>query len=165
MNAYAGSLLTEYLVRGSVDLSAMPESKFSRTPLDEPPLAPASQEHLDKIQKFKRETWEFRGLAPPMPISTLARVPIADELIYMIRTHQDLENNVVGHPLHLTSVYDEPGIVDFIFHGQIMGYRPRIEVVSRLKLPAMLVQLKAGLPAAQLGSDHLAIGARFQFKE
>ncbi|CAO3574917.1 unnamed protein product [Mortierella alpina] len=53
-------------------------------------------------------------------------------------------------------------IVDHIFYGQIGG-SPLMKLVSRLELPESLAQLKNGLPAAHLGSDHFALGAKFYF--
>ncbi|KAF9938987.1 Protein angel 2 [Mortierella alpina] len=185
-NAQAGSLLTDFVVRGSVDLSSMPEEKFSSRPLGRRRMGAVDEQHLEDVKTFKKKTWELRDLASPKPlefpmprcsqncslrqgdfvapvVSTFA--PKVDELRHMARTYKDLENEVVGHPLHMSSVYGAPNIPDFIFYGQLMGCRPRLELVARLELPKMLVQLKAGLPAAYLGSDHYAIGAKYRFKD
>ncbi|KAF9930856.1 hypothetical protein BGZ67_005596 [Mortierella alpina] len=181
MNAQAGSLFTEFVVRGSVDLSSMPQAEFSRKPLGQR-MCTVDQQHLEQVKAFKKETWELRDLASPKPIEfptpgwTLGQgdlaasvastfAPKVDELRHMVRTFKDLENDVVGHPLHMSSVYGAPNIPDFIFYGQLMGCSPRLELVARLELPNMLLDLKAALPAAYLGSDHLAIGAKYRFKD
>ncbi|KAF9274972.1 Protein angel 2 [Mortierella alpina] len=172
MNAFWGSLLIEYLLKGSVDLS----EDFSREPFGKP-SSMTTQRHRLRVKAFKKETWALRGLVPPKASAyppsprTLAApapstfAPKVEELRHMIKTHRDLEDDVVAHPLHLTSVYDVPNIPDFIFHGEIMGYSRRLELVARLVLPDMLLQLKSGLPAAHLGSDHLAIGAQYRFRD
>ncbi|KAG9325324.1 hypothetical protein KVV02_006964 [Mortierella alpina] len=185
MNAQAGSLVTEFVARGSVDLSSMPEAEFSRRPVGRRMRA-VDQQHLEQVKEFKKQTWELRDLASPKPlelprprctqnwtlnpedlaapvVSTFA--PKVDELRHMARTYKDMENDVVGHPLHMFSVYGAPNIPDFIFYGQLMGCSPRLELVARLELPRMLLELKAALPAAYLGSDHLAIGAKYRFKD
>ncbi|KAF9274497.1 hypothetical protein BGZ68_000635 [Mortierella alpina] len=185
MNALAGSLLMEYIVKGSVNLLAMPEEDFARVPLGRP-SSTVSERHRDRVKEFKKETWGLRdlvapgALAYPKAIRTRPRTsgqedlaapvattfaPKVDALRHMIKTHRDLEDDVVAHPLHLSSVYDVPSIPDFIFHGEIMGCSPRLELAARLVLPDLLLQLKSGLPAAHLGSDHLAIGAKYRFRD
>ncbi|KAF9963090.1 hypothetical protein BGZ70_007634 [Mortierella alpina] len=178
----------------SVDLSSRAEGSFSREPLRRNRRV-KDPEHLERIRTFKEETWELRDLAVPKagpqpkpwwtcapgpdfhprdlvtpggdlaaPV-TLAFVSKAEEFRHIIRTTLDLESDIVTHPLDLSSVYGVRKIPDFIFHGQLMGCGPSLELVARLELPDMLLQLKAGLPAAHLGSDHLAIGAQYRFKD
>ncbi|CAO3573766.1 unnamed protein product [Mortierella alpina] len=84
---------------------------------------------------------------------TLAFVPKADKLRHIIRTTLDLENDVVTHPLDLLSEYGVRKIPNFIFHSQLMGCRPRLDLVARLEFPDMLLQLKAALHAAHRGSQ------------
>ncbi|KAF9944904.1 hypothetical protein BGZ72_001854, partial [Mortierella alpina] len=136
MNAVAGSLITEFIVRGSVDLSTMPECEFSKEPLGRP-LSAITQTHLARVRAFKRETQVLRDIVSPKafayprprcpqrwtmdprdlaaPVST-AYAPKVEELRFMIKTQKDAENGVVAHPLHLSSVYDVPNIPDYIFH-------------------------------------------------
>ncbi len=142
-------------------MSSMPESVFAKKPPRRVTYA-VDEEHLKKVTAFKQETWELRDLAAPM---ASAFTPKIEELRHMIMTQKDLFDYVVAHPLHLSSVYDVPKLLDFIFHGEIMGCSPRLELVARLELPDMLLQLRAGLPAAHLGSDHLAIGAKYRFRD
>ncbi|KAF9937754.1 hypothetical protein BGZ67_000910 [Mortierella alpina] len=185
MNAQVGSLITEFVVRGWVDLWSMTEAEFSRRPHGRRRCA-VDQQHLEQTKEFKKETWELRDLVNPKPlefptprraqtwtwdqrdlaapvVTTFA--PKVDELRHMARTYRDLENGVVAHPLHMSSVYGVTKIPDFIFHGELMGCRPRLELVARLDIPSMLLQLKDGLPAVDLGSDHLAIGAKYRFRD
>ncbi|CAO3573765.1 unnamed protein product [Mortierella alpina] len=189
INAYAGSLITEFVVRGSVNLSVKTEDRFAREPLDQTPDV-VDPEHRVKVKTFKKETWEMRDLVFPKahkfpapvwctidPCPRLFNprelaapevptfVPKVEYLRHIIRTTLDLENGVVTHPVHLSSVYDVCNFPDFIFYGEIMGRRPRLELVARLELPEVLLQLKEGLPAAHLGSDHLAIGAQYRFRK
>ncbi|KAF9949623.1 hypothetical protein BGZ72_008647, partial [Mortierella alpina] len=63
LNAYAGKLLTEYVVKGSADLSSMPEEEFSREPLGRP-LSTVTQRHLDRVKVFKQETLGAEGSGP-----------------------------------------------------------------------------------------------------
>ena len=81
----------------------------------------------------------------------------------MIRTVMVAKDMVVSHSMHISSVYDLSTIVDFIFHGSIIG-NCQLRVVARLELPERLVLLKAGLPAAHLDSDHFALGAKFRIR-
>ncbi|KAF9271552.1 hypothetical protein BGZ68_003380, partial [Mortierella alpina] len=115
MNAISGSLLIEYLLRGSVDLAVMPEEDFSREPFGKP-SSRIIQRHRERVKAFKEETWALRGLVPPKASAyppsprTLAApmpstfAPKVEELRHMIKIHRDLEDDVVAHPLHLTSV-------------------------------------------------------------
>ncbi|KAF9952630.1 Glucose-repressible alcohol dehydrogenase transcriptional effector [Mortierella alpina] len=184
MNSTADSLVLEYVLKGLVDLSSVAEENFSwsRSPFSS---GPVDENHLSRVKVFKSETLELRDLVPPMasaypkakrskswtadPVDfaapvVSAYVPKSETLRHMIKTHRDLEDHIVTHPLQLKSVYNLQ-IVDFILYGEMTGCAPRLELVSRLELSARLVQLKAGLPAAYLGSDHYAIGAQYRFRE
>ncbi|KAG9326454.1 hypothetical protein KVV02_001633 [Mortierella alpina] len=180
MNAQVGSLIKEFVVRGSVDLWSMTEAEFSRRPHGRRRCA-VDQQHLEQTKEFKKETWELRDLVNPKPLEYPTRraqtwtwdqrdlaapvvttfAPKVDELRHMARTYRDLENGIVAHPLHMSSVYGVTKIPDFMFHGELMGCRPRLELVARLDIPSMLLQLKDGLPR----SDHLAIGAKYRFRD
>ncbi len=104
------------------------------------------------------ETWDVRELVDPSAFATKA-----EELRALIRAlRNDLVDRNVSHSVHTASVYRLRNIVDHIFHGQIGG-APLMKLVSRLELPESLARLKNGLPAAHLGSDHFALGAKFCF--
>ncbi|KAF9284449.1 Protein angel 2 [Mortierella alpina] len=114
----------------------------------------------DALERFKAEMWSVRELVEPSAFATKA-----EELRALVRASwNDVASRDVSHSLHTASVYRVRGIVDHIFHGQIGG-SPVLEVVSRLELPESLARLKAGLPAAHLGSDHFALAARFCFSD
>ncbi len=67
---------------------------------------------------------------------------------------------VVSPPIRICSAYSLVTNKHFIFHGAIIGSH-QLEVMSRLELPEGLAQLKHGLPAGHLASDHFALGAKF----
>ncbi|CAO3574156.1 unnamed protein product [Mortierella alpina] len=91
--------------------------------------------------------------------------PVEAERIHsMIKSGRDLDTKVVSHPIYTASVYSLNAIVDFIFHGSIIGNR-QLQIVSHIELPARLAHLKAGLPAVHLGSDHFALGVKFRIAD
>ena len=114
--------------------------------------------HLEMVGRFKTETLNLRDAVKAPTYATSEEGHWS-----MIKGYwEDMDDPVVDHTLHLSSVYDLGNTVDYIFHGAVMGHS-RLEVVSRLELPRRLARLKAGLPAAHFGSDHFALAAEFRF--
>ncbi|KAF9575009.1 Protein angel 2 [Mortierella alpina] len=110
------------------------------------------------FERFRLETWDVRKAVVPSAFATKA-----EELRALIGTlRNDLIQPVMTQPVYMSSVYRLKSVVDHIFQGQI-GESPLMKLVSRLELPESLAQLKNGLPAAHLGSDHFALGAKFCF--
>ncbi|KAF9947476.1 Glucose-repressible alcohol dehydrogenase transcriptional effector [Mortierella alpina] len=131
--------LIKFITTGSLDLAQMKAPRAT-------------------LKAFMAQTQPLRDvLAPPRSVST---EPSPNQ----IESDVDLETMVVSHPMHTASVYSMKSIVDYIFYGSITGGR-ELEVVARLELPERLEQLKAGLPAGHLGSDHLALGAKFRIAD
>ncbi|CAO3574609.1 unnamed protein product [Mortierella alpina] len=154
-NAVVGSLLAEFVLAGSADLSLMPAEHFSKLPLDQA-SGHVDESHLEKSRTFKVETRALRDVMLPKTIATKA-----DEFRAIIREVLDTQDMVAKHPVRLSSVYDSTPIVDFILHGSFMS--PRLKLVSRLELPDRMLQRSIGLPAGRLGSDHFAIAAKLRF--
>ncbi|KAF9981544.1 hypothetical protein BGZ75_007110 [Mortierella antarctica] len=161
-NAHLRDAIIKFIRSGSVDLKRIRENKAR---------APDSA-----LSEFKAQTQAMRGVFTPstsvskadkpeaeMP-SEVMKPSKAEELHNMIKSGKDLMDTVVVHGMYTASVYTSKPIVDFIFHGTIIGGR-QLEVVSRLELPDRLAQLKAGLPAANLGSDHFALGVKFRIAD
>ncbi|KAF9574052.1 hypothetical protein EC968_007444 [Mortierella alpina] len=159
-NAWANSLLIDYVLSGSADLELMSQEHFSK---EKPKAARALTDgHILSAQAFKKQTRALRGFVPPKTTGS-----VGSEIRAMIRIFKEESNLVVSHPLHLSSAYNsskKTPTVDFMFHGGRMG-GPRLEIVSRLTLPGRLKRLKGGLPAGHLGSDHFALGARYRFDD
>ncbi|KAF9947764.1 Protein angel 2 [Mortierella alpina] len=166
-NAHLGDFLIEYVLSGSVDLRQMPIEKRKN-----PVILTGSM-----MRAFKAQTQALRVL--PAPSSSVSMAPKlkavekpsevkklseAENLSTMIRAGRDLMDMVVSNTMRTSSVYGLDTIVDFIFHGSIIGGR-QLQVVSRLELPERLALLKGGLPAGHLGSDHFAIGAKFRIAD
>ncbi|KAF9949117.1 Protein angel 2, partial [Mortierella alpina] len=113
--------------------------------------------HSDEdVRKFKEESWEVRQLVDPSAFATEAQALQAQTMAQ----RSDLVDRLVSHSVRTASAYSLANIVDHIFYGQI-GDIPLMTLVARLELPESLAQLKNGLPAAHLGSDHFALGAKF----
>ncbi|CAO3566088.1 unnamed protein product [Mortierella alpina] len=156
--------LIKYITTGSLDLALMETRQLKPEP--------------STLRKFKAQTQALRDVLSPSSSVTKADKPAvrmpaevkqpseAEEYHDYIKSGMDLakKNTWVSHPIHTASVYDMNTLVDFIFHGSIVGGR-KLEVVARLELPKSLLQLKAGLPAGHLGSDHFAIGAKFRIAD
>ncbi|KAF9947322.1 hypothetical protein BGZ70_002736 [Mortierella alpina] len=133
----------------------------------------------DKLAKFiTTGSLDMVRMKPPPPATLKAFIaqtqPLRDvlsrpSLVSMepspnpIESGVDLENMVVSHPVHAAIVYSVNSIVNFIFSGSVAGSR-QLKVVACLEFPPSLEQLKAGLPAGHLGSDHLALGAKFRIR-
>ncbi|KAF9277099.1 hypothetical protein BGZ68_009528, partial [Mortierella alpina] len=158
-NVIRNDMLAKYVVSGSLNLEKM-WRKSKKTP-------------SSTVNGFKCQTQALRGVLTPSSSVSEADKPKAvkpsevkkpseaDKLRLMIKSGRDLMHTTVSHPIYTASVYGLNTIVDFIFHGAIVGGR-RLEVASRLELPERLALLKTGLPAGHLGSDHFALGAKFR---
>ncbi|KAF9949189.1 hypothetical protein BGZ72_008995 [Mortierella alpina] len=159
-NVTCREVLAKFVMEGSLELVRMCKNKQSPTIL----------------KGFKSQTQALRGVLEPSSSVSKAdklkaakpsevKVPSeAEKLHALIKSGRDLMDTVVSHPVHTASVYGLNNIVDFIFHGAITGGR-HLEVVARLELPERLARLKSGLPAAHLGSDHFALGAKFRIAD
>ncbi|KAF9945087.1 hypothetical protein BGZ72_001673, partial [Mortierella alpina] len=157
-NASPDSHLIKYVLEGSANFAQMPAEDFS-SPAHTVSWNVGSG-HLEMVGRFKTETLNLRDAVKAPTYATSEEGHWS-----MIKGYwEDMDDPVVDHTLHLSSVYDLGNAVDYIFHGAVMGY-PRLEVVSRLELPERLARLKAGLPAAHFGSDHFALAAEFRFAD
>ncbi|CAO3572358.1 unnamed protein product [Mortierella alpina] len=157
-NAKPNSLIVNYAMHGYADLSTAEEHRFSM------PFAKWMQRHVNeqdvrKVAAFKRQT---RHLRIRKAFSRLLPAK-SDALRDIIRKVLDTKDGVIQHSLRLSSVYDNLDTVDFIFYGQLRGSKVRIEPVERMKVYDALQLHRSGLPAAQFGSDHYALGAKFRF--
>ncbi|KAF9966726.1 Protein angel 2 [Mortierella alpina] len=147
-NTQINGCMINYLLSGSADLAQLPD-------------APE-----DTFKALKVDTRGLRGVViPSSPESNMKGDALKwtkdMELRAIIRTVIDENVMTVSHSMDISSVYDLSTVVDFIFHGSIVGSR-RLKVVARLELPERLALLRQGLPAGHLGSDHFAIGAKFR---
>ncbi|CAO3574155.1 unnamed protein product [Mortierella alpina] len=160
-NAHLGEFLVKHILSGTTDLLKILKETRKR----------ATRPSDSLLKDFKGQTQALRGVLIPWASVSKADKPEADmlsevkepveaERIHsMIKSGRDLDTKVVSHPIYTASVYSLNAIVDFSFHGSIIGYR-QLQVVSHLELPARLAQLKAELPAVHLGSDNFVLGAK-----
>ncbi|KAF9557557.1 hypothetical protein EC968_007595, partial [Mortierella alpina] len=140
------------------DLSMAEERRLSK------PVASWMQKRvcewdLEKIAIFKRQTRHLRirrAFSPLLPTK-------GDALRDAIRNLLDTKDGVIQHSLRLSSVYNTMDTVDYIFYGQPKGSKALLEPVARLKIYEAFLVHGAGLPAAQFGSDHYALGVQFRF--
>ncbi|KAF9570952.1 Protein angel 2 [Mortierella alpina] len=158
-NAYPTSQLIKYVLEGTANFAQMPAEDFWKSSHVVVPQD-VQRRHQEMVGRFKTETLNLRDAvkAPAFAASTEGHWSL-------IKGYwEDMEDPVVDHTLHLSSVYDMGNIVDFIFYGAMIGH-PRLEAVSRLVLPRQLARLKAGLPGSHFGSDHFALAAEFRFAD
>ncbi|KAF9946733.1 hypothetical protein BGZ72_011196 [Mortierella alpina] len=139
------------------DFNALPTAPVGKYVEEGAISVPQSLPEED-ARALKTATWDVRELVDPSSFATKA-----EELRALTRAlRNDLVVRDFTHSVHTASVYSLRNIVDYIFHGHV-GDSPRLKVVARLELPESLALLKGGLPAAHLGSDHFALGAKFCF--
>ncbi|KAF9944270.1 Protein angel 2, partial [Mortierella alpina] len=163
-NVFRCDRLIKYITTGSLDLALVKTPQLKPEP--------------STLREFKAQTQALRDVLSPSSSVSRADQPAvrmpdevktpseAEEYHDFIKSGMDLakKNTWVSHPIHTASVYSLSTLVDFIFHGSVIGGR-KLEVVARLELHKSLLQLKTGLPAGHLGSDHFAIGAKFRIAD
>ncbi|KAF9967962.1 Protein angel 2 [Mortierella alpina] len=88
LNALSDSVLVEFLSQGSVDVSSTPADQFCRGSFGRS-SSTVGENHKKRVEDFKRETWEMRGLTAPVASGFFSK---AEELRLMSKTTQDLWN-------------------------------------------------------------------------
>ncbi|KAF9963600.1 hypothetical protein BGZ70_007310 [Mortierella alpina] len=157
-NARPNSLIVNYAMHGYADLSTAEESRFSM-PFARWMQRLVTEKDVRRVAAFKRKTRHLRirkAFSQLLPAKS-------DALRDIIRKVLDTKDGVIQHSLRLSSVYSNMDTVDFIFYGQPKGSKARLEPVERMKVYDALLFHGLGLPAAQFGSDHYALGAKFRF--